>query len=73
MTPILYTCAEAGALLDKAPVTVRQLARRHNIGSIVGKTRVFDAADLERLRALPGPGRPKRAITPPTPGLPPPA
>lgn len=59
MPEILYSSTEVAALVGKAASTVKQLARTHDIGRIVGHSRVFTEEDIERLRALPGPGRPR--------------
>lgn len=61
----LYSTPEAAAILGKAPSTIRQNARRHGIGTVVGRSRVFNEADLERLRAVPGPGQPRKHPKPP--------
>jgi len=39
-------------------VTIRHHARTHHIGTKVGRDWVFTEDDVERLLALPGPGRP---------------
>lgn len=64
MTDTLYTCATAAALVNKSPVTVRQLARTHNIGTKLGKTYIFTAADLDVLRSHSTPGRPPKVVKP---------
>ncbi len=55
----LLTCADVGAELGKSPVTIRALARKHNIGIRIGRDWIFTCADMERFRELPGPGRPR--------------
>jgi hypothetical protein len=58
MTEELYTAAEVAERTGRSPVTVRQLARTHNIGRRLGRDWVFTAADIEALTTLPKPGRP---------------
>lgn len=65
MSDPLYTAAQAAALLERSPITVRQLARTHHIGRKLGRDWVFTEADIARLRTLPGPGKPRKAATPP--------
>jgi hypothetical protein len=56
----LYTTREAGDMLGIVPRTVRKLARLHGLGSTVGaRSKVFTAADINRLRHLAQPGRPE--------------
>lgn len=64
MSEHLYTCATAAPLVGKAPVTVRQLARKHGIGTKLGKTFIFTEADLDLLRAHNIPGRPPKVVKP---------
>jgi hypothetical protein len=63
MTNKLYNSEEAGQLTGRKAVTVRQLAKDHGIGQHVGRDWVFTQEDIERLKAIPKPGRPplKRA------------
>jgi hypothetical protein len=63
MTENFYNTTEAGRLTGKKPVTVRQLAKTHNIGTRVGRDWVFTEADIERLKAIPKPGRPAGKTT----------
>jgi hypothetical protein len=58
MTESLYNCKTAAELTGRSPVTVRQLARTRGIGRRVGRDWVFTDADIARLKAIPGPGRP---------------
>jgi hypothetical protein len=55
----LYDCKDAAKILNKKPITVRKNAREHSIGRVVGGAWIFTEADVEALRKLPGPGRPK--------------
>lgn len=54
----LYNSDEAGHLTGRKGVTVRQLAKVHGIGQRVGRNWVFTDEDIERLKAIPKPGRP---------------
>jgi hypothetical protein len=62
MTIDMLTTAEDAALLNRAPVTIRNHANWHNIGTVKGNTRLFTSADVEQLRAIAHgkPGKPKR-------------
>lgn len=55
----LYSTADITELLNKAESTVRMLAAKHDIGRKVSGRWVFTDDDIDALRALPGPGRPK--------------
>ncbi len=59
MTEKLYTINEAAVLTGKAAVTVRMLVRTHGLGRKMGPIYVLTDKDLEALRKIPGPGRPK--------------
>jgi hypothetical protein len=48
----LYSTTQVAAMLDKAAVTVRKAARVHRIGAQVGRARVFNMADIEKLAAV---------------------
>ncbi len=54
----LYDTKAAGELIGKRPVTVRAMALKNNIGQRIGRDWIFTDADIDRLKALPGPGRP---------------
>lgn len=58
MTEKLYSTAEAAAATGKAVQTIRQLAKSHSIGQRIGRDWVFTQDDIERLKAVPKPGRP---------------
>jgi hypothetical protein len=62
----LYDTKTAGEMIGKKAVTVRWMAAKHNIGQRVGRDWVFTDADIERMKALPGPGRPVRKPGSPT-------
>ena len=49
--PRLFSTKEAAARLELHEGHVRRLAKRLDIGLLIGKQRVFTDADLERLRA----------------------
>lgn len=49
--PRLHSTREAAELLGLHEDHVRRLAKRLDIGLLIGKQRVFTDADLERLRA----------------------
>lgn len=49
----LYTCAQAGAMLGKSEVTVRQIASRYfDIGTKFGKSWMFTEDDIARMRLI---------------------
>lgn len=54
----LYDTKTAGELLGKRPVTIRAMALKNKIGQRIGRDWIFTDADIELLKALPGPGRP---------------
>lgn len=47
----LYSTAEVGRRLGLSAAHVRRLAAMHGIGVLIGKSRVFTDADVERLQA----------------------
>lgn len=57
----LATTEQVAAHLGKAPRTVRALAAAHGIGIQIADRRLFDEAAITQLRAIPGPGRPRKA------------
>jgi len=57
----LYSIAEVAKITGKAVVTVRMLVRSHNLGKKVGRDWVLTDDDIEKLRNIPGPGRPPKA------------
>jgi hypothetical protein len=63
MSDRLYNSTEAGKLTGRAAVTVRQLAKTHNIGRLIGRDWVFTEDDIKRLKAIPKPGRPAGKVT----------
>lgn len=62
MNKKLFSIKEAAERLGKAVVTVRMLARTHNIGQKIGNVYVLSEDDIKTLEQIPGPGRPKGSI-----------
>ena len=55
----LFDATKAAELIGCVPFTVRKLATKHTIGSRVGRTWAFTAAEVEKLRrTLQEPGNP---------------
>lgn len=58
----LYTTEDAAEILDRPLRNVQWATKKHNIGIHLGRDWVLTERDLELLRSLPGPGRPKRKV-----------
>ena len=56
----LYSTADVTELVGKAESTVRMLAAKHGIGRKIARSWIFTREDIERLRQIPGPGRPRQ-------------
>ena len=56
----LYSTKMLASMLSKDGNTIRMLAAKHKIGIRFGRDWIFNAADIERMRAIPGPGRPRK-------------
>lgn len=52
----LLTTEQVAGALGVTPGRVRQLARAHNVGWLVGRDRIYQPADVARLRDRTGPG-----------------
>jgi hypothetical protein len=61
MAENLYGSKQVAAMLHKRPVTIRANAKKYGIGRILSHDYIFTDEDIEKLRALPAVGRPKRA------------
>jgi predicted RNase H-like HicB family nuclease len=57
--PVL-TAAAAGEALGITAQAVNVLARKQNLGWILGRQRVFTAEQVEAMRDRPGPGQPRK-------------
>jgi hypothetical protein len=62
MQPKLYTSKEVADQLGVSHPLVRKIACRDNIGTKIGRDRLFTEADVERIRNRPlgKPGRPRK-------------
>ncbi len=63
---MLYTGKEVAEMTGRKPVTVRRLAIVHEIGFKMGRDWVFTPDDIEKIKAIPKPGRPPSKAKPPT-------
>jgi len=62
----LLSTEQVAALTGKHPVSVRRLARVHNIGRLVGNSRVYSLEDVARIKAVnPIGGHPRSDGQPP--------
>lgn len=57
----IYTVYEAAELMNKSHISVRTLVRRYGYGRKVGRDWILTDDDIEKLKAIPGPGRPRGA------------
>jgi len=59
----IFTADEVAEILGKTRTPIYNAARRYGIGKKTGGIWIFSVADIEKLRALPEPGRPRKATT----------
>ena len=48
----LHTTTEVARMLGRTPRTIRFHSMTHGIGTEIGRTRVYTAAEIERLRGI---------------------
>lgn len=67
MTADILTTQQVADALGRSAGHVRALAARHGVGrQLDGRTRVYEAQDVDRIRALFKQGLPRRSVLPTT-------
>lgn len=57
----IYTVSEVAEIMGISPSRIRQICIEHDIGTVLGKTRVFTKSELKRLQDVPRTiGRPRK-------------
>lgn len=59
----VLSAAAAGQALGITAQAVNVLARKQNLGWVLGRQRVFTAEQVEAMRSRPGPGQPRKVKT----------